>query len=208
MPDARSAEDLTAMVVLLQEKLDDLESTVIPRLARRPTGDIEPTVRVTAKIDTLILNGALVARATYPVLWQWAQDSGVVISGLFTNGNGTTTFGLPDFRGRVPIGVGTLGSDTYALGALTGVARHTLTIGEIPGHDHGGGGTTSSDGGHSGHTSGVSNINTTGGGGAIMSSFNNSVGDHNHDLDIDSQGGGGAHENRQPSIAINWLIYT
>lgn len=205
MPETRSVDDLTATVVLLQGKLADLESTVLPRISRRPTGDIEPTIRSTPKTDTLILNGQTVSRATYAVLWQFAQDQGLIISGLFTNGNGTTTFGLPDFRGRVPIGVGTLGSDTYALGALIGTARHTLTVSEMPAHDHGG--VTDSDGGHSGHTSGTSNINTTQPvGNPLMSFFNQTVSDHVHG--IDDQGGGQSHENRQPSIAINWLIYT
>lgn len=38
--------------------------------------------------------------------------------------------------GRVIVGTGTLGSDTYALGATGGSARHTLTEAEMPSHYH------------------------------------------------------------------------
>ena len=64
-------------------------------------------------------------------------------------------------QGRTLIGVGTLGTDTYAAGATGGAARVTLTTTEMPSHDHGGatglqsadhahyfGANTSSEGSH------------------------------------------------------------
>src|SRR4051794_10288640 len=47
-------------------------------------------------------------------------------------GNGQTTFGLPDMRGRVPIHVG----NKHTLGEKGGEQAHTLTIQEIPTHIH------------------------------------------------------------------------
>src|ERR1041385_237389 len=47
-------------------------------------------------------------------------------------GNGQTTFGLPDLRGRVPIHVG----NKHVLGEKGGEQAHTLTIAEIPTHTH------------------------------------------------------------------------
>lgn len=56
-------------------------------------------------------------------------------------------------QGRTLIGVGTLGSDTYAAGATGGAARVTLTTTEMPSHNHGGAtGTQSANHTHSGTT--------------------------------------------------------
>lgn len=56
-------------------------------------------------------------------------------------------------QGRTLMGVGTLGSDTYAAGATGGAARVTLTTSEMPAHDHGGAtGGESAGHSHSGTT--------------------------------------------------------
>lgn len=47
-------------------------------------------------------------------------------------GNGSTTFALPDLRGRVPLNM----SPDYPLGAAAGEANHTLTVNEMPMHTH------------------------------------------------------------------------
>lgn len=47
-------------------------------------------------------------------------------------GDGSTTFGLPDLRGRVPLHL----SPTYPLGQAAGEATHTLTVKEMPMHTH------------------------------------------------------------------------
>jgi microcystin-dependent protein len=46
-------------------------------------------------------------------------------------GNGQTTFALPDLRGRVPIHRG-----TNTLGTVGGQESHTITIPEMPQHNH------------------------------------------------------------------------
>lgn len=213
MGDDRSADGQVDATAALRADLDDLKSTVMARLMRRPTGDIEPTVRSTAKPDTLVLIGQAVSRATYPALWQWVQDNDLVTAGMFTAGDGSTTFVLPDMRGRVPIGVGTLGTDVYALGAKGGSARHTLVTAEMPSHEHTPtNGQMATNGAHSKHFP-TNDFMTQAGadyGLAAWNSAGTSFGDHNHQfsLDILPTGGGGAHENRQPYIAINWLIWT
>ena len=55
--------------------------------------------------------------------------------GTVYGGDGVTTFGLPDLRGRVSLGFGTLFAN-YTLGQTGGEAAHTLTINEIPMHNH------------------------------------------------------------------------
>lgn len=52
--------------------------------------------------------------------------------GTVYGGNGTTTFALPDLRGRVPIHV----ASNIPLGTSQGEAAHTLTTNEMPQHTH------------------------------------------------------------------------
>ncbi len=252
MADDRPVEDPVDQVGRLQQELDDFRATMIARLARRSTGDVEPTIRTVPKADTLICNGQQVDRVEYAALWAWAQEQGLVITGLFTNGNGSTTFGLPNFAGRVPVGVGTLGSDSYALGALGGAATRAIATANLPSHDHnvtvashathshtlsmdsagshGHSGSTNSAGSHGGHQN---NTETTPGGqfgGLAVNAF--SAGNHSHGLSIDSAGShthggdtnaggptthsvtesaigsGTAFDVRQPTIALNWLVWT
>jgi microcystin-dependent protein len=59
------------------------------------------------------------------------------ILGTTYGGNGQTTFGLPDLRGRVPIHPGQgPGLSNYSLGQQAGAETVTLSINEIPGHAH------------------------------------------------------------------------
>jgi microcystin-dependent protein len=57
--------------------------------------------------------------------------------GTSFGGNGTTNFGLPDLRGRVPVGTGTLtGGADYAMGEFGGEESVTLPPTEIASHNH------------------------------------------------------------------------
>ena len=132
-------------------------------------------------------------------------------------------------QGRTLIGVGTLDSDTYTAGATGGAARVTLTTTEMPSHNHGGAtGTQSANHTHSGTTAGAgAHAHTVGLSSqaylygstssvavqASGSTTTSSVGDHAHAFTtgtesashthaITSQGGGGAHENRMPYLAV------
>lgn len=60
------------------------------------------------------------------------------IIGTYYGGNGTTTFALPDFRGRVPIsrGQGPGLNGSYAVGQQTGTETVQLAVGELPAHNH------------------------------------------------------------------------
>ena len=59
--------------------------------------------------------------------------------GTTYGGDGRTSFGLPDLRGRVPIHTGdssTTGSGNHSLGQKSGAESHTLTDNELPAHNH------------------------------------------------------------------------
>jgi microcystin-dependent protein len=59
------------------------------------------------------------------------------ILGTTYGGNGTTTFALPDLRGKTPVGWGQgSGLTPYTLGEVTGFASTTLTGNNLPPHNH------------------------------------------------------------------------
>lgn len=59
------------------------------------------------------------------------------ILGTTYGGNGQTTFALPDFRGRVPIGIGQgPGLPNVDLGEMSGTETVTLTTATMPAHTH------------------------------------------------------------------------
>src|SRR4051812_7800649 len=78
----------------------------------------------------------------------WAMCNGQLMSiaqntALFSllgtqfGGDGRVTFGLPDLRGRVPLGQGQgPGLPNYTIGELAGEAAHTLISNEMPMHNH------------------------------------------------------------------------
>lgn len=58
--------------------------------------------------------------------------------GTFYGGNGQTTFKLPDMRGRVPVhqGRSSTGGTVYSMGQTSGTETATLTINNMPTHNH------------------------------------------------------------------------
>lgn len=57
--------------------------------------------------------------------------------GTIYGGDGRTTFALPDLRGRVPVGIGNgPGLSSYPQGQKSGTENNTLSIGQLPSHNH------------------------------------------------------------------------
>lgn len=59
------------------------------------------------------------------------------ILGTIYGGDGRTSFGLPDLRGRAPISPGTgPGLPTFQLGARGGQPNYVLNVNQLPQHNH------------------------------------------------------------------------
>lgn len=138
----------------------------------------------------------------FELLWNSFADAQATVSG----GRGSTasadfaankTITLPDLRGRIPLGkddmggsaanritsASTNGANATTLGGVGGAQTHTLTTAEMPAHTHAIG----------------TAITVNGGAGGIAEASPGAV-------NSGSTGGGGAHSNTQPWIALNYII--
>mgnify|MGYP003136544525 CR=1 FL=1 len=161
-----------------------------------PAGAVTPFAGASAPTGFLLCDGSAISRTTYSGLF-------TAISTTYGTGDGSSTFNIPDLRGRVVAGqddmggssadrltdqTGGLNGDT--LGDTGGSETHTLSTAQMPAHTHtvtaheNPGGTGDSNGSEGGDSS-FDRTSTT-----------------------SSTGGGGAHNNVQPTIILNYIIKT
>jgi microcystin-dependent protein len=98
-----------------------------------PPGTISMYITNVAPFGYLLCDGREVSRSSYRVLFN-------TIKTRFGEGDGETTFNLPDFRNRFPMGAG----DDFSLANWGGEHVHTLESNNLPHHLHAG--TTDSNG--------------------------------------------------------------
>lgn len=138
-----------------------------------------------------------------------AQNSALfALLGTQYGGDGRTTFGLPDLRGRAALGMGQgQGLSLYPLGTMTGTESVTLFTANLPAHTHplsgatvpvstAAGTTNSPAGGYFAPAAGQ--YGDSGGGGNMAAGLLNGT--------SGSTGDGGAHENRMPFLVLNYCI--
>lgn len=94
-----------------------------------PTGVITQFGGSIAPDGWLICDGSAVSRATYADLFN-------AIGTTYGIGDGSTTFNLPNLKGKVPVGIDNTDENFYPLGMEGGEKAHTLTVSEIPSHTH------------------------------------------------------------------------
>ncbi|CAF5094052.1 unnamed protein product [Rotaria sp. Silwood1] len=122
-------------------------SSVLPPPNMILTGEIRlySGDRTVLPAPWLLCNGSAISRKEFSELFR-------VIGINYGSGDGIHTFNLPDFRGRVPVGVDELQvniTEIGRLGSIGGQAMHRLTIDQIPPHQHSAGSlSTSSSGAH------------------------------------------------------------
>ncbi len=155
-------------------------------------GDIKMSARQDNYEGWLVCDGRAISRTTYSALFE-------VIGTSFGNGNGVDTFNIPDSRGRVPLGAqSSSGTGYYCVGNTGGAETHTLTIGEIPSHNH---------------VQNSANDDFNNSSGAYPAGSNTSYaaydsGSRNWTSTIQNTGGDGSHNNMQPYIVFgNYFIY-
>lgn len=120
--------------------------------------------------------------------------------GTMYGGDGRTTFGLPDLRGRIPLGSGQgPGLQNYSQGEMAGAEQVTLTSTAIPAHGH-------PVNGAEGEATEPSPANATfSSGGSYASDANARM---NAGMIAPSGGGSQPHDNHQPYAVVNWIIAT
>lgn len=171
-----------------------------------PSGSIMCFAGATSPDGWLLCDGTAISRESFASLFN-------AIGTTYGSGNGSTTFNLPNFKGRVPVGRDAAQTEFNNMGETGGEKTHTLTIAEMPSHDHGG--STSTNGAHTHNIqlgsvddSNFSNVPSQKppSDGPVINQYysTESAGNHNHS--ISSQGGGQAHNVLQPYIVVQYII--
>ena len=158
-------------------------------------GEIRPFAGNFAPVGWALCDGSLLSIADNQVLF--------TLIGTTYGGNGQTTFGLPDLRGRALIHQGTgSGLSSYTIGEPLGVENVTLTAGQMAGHTHSFAGTTT--GGNASAPSPTVGLAATPTGFPIYEATGTSVA--LSPRAVATAGGSQPHNNRQPFLAVTYII--
>lgn len=187
-----------------------------------PVGAIMMHGAATAPDGWLLCEGQEVSRDTYAALF-------AAIGETWGDGDGATTFNLPDFRYRSPMGPGESDDllNSISIGSKYGENRHTLTTLELAGHAHGladpGHAHSVTDPGHNhpplspltsffgGRSAGS---NALGGGstaGAVLTTGTNTTGislqNSATGISVNAAGGNVAHNTVHPITGVPFIIF-
>lgn len=157
-----------------------------------PAGTLLDFAGTSAPAGFFLCDGSAVSRTAYVALFN-------NIGTTYGVGDGSTTFNLPDSRGRVHAGrdnmggvaanritAGGSGITGTTLGASGGAQTHTLAIGEMPAHTH--------------------EFNTFGNVPAVTNNPASSASGAGGTTTTNSKGSGAAHNNTQPTLIINKIV--
>ncbi|MCZ8513240.1 tail fiber protein [Paenibacillus filicis] len=140
-----------------------------------------------------------------PAGWMFCDGRSLAISeygtlynliGTTYGGDGTSTFNLPDLRGRIPIHQG----QNYTLVQQGGSETVTLTTSQIPAHNHAMSGQSKR-----GNTNNPQNAVWAK---STLKQFNSDAGSPNpmHPNIVSSIGGSQPHDNMMPYLTVNFII--
>ena len=175
-----------------------------------PTGAVVPFGGSSAPTGFLLCAGQAVSRSTYSALFS-------VISTTYGAGDGSSTFNLPDLRGRVVAGQDDMGGssadrltgqtggvDGDTLAATGGAETHVLTTAQLATHTHGATKSYNSDPGLTNTRFSLVTEQTDRE--DSFPGYQTTTGDTNNI--ISTTGSGSAHNNVQPTIILNYIIKT
>jgi microcystin-dependent protein len=145
-----------------------------------PPGTVTQFAGATAPTGYLLCQGQSLSTTTFGNLFN-------VIG--YTYGGSGSSFSLPNLQNRVPVGKGP-DAEFDVLGETGGAKTHTLTIAEMPSHNH--------------STSIIAKAFTS----ALDGLSGGTVNNNTQSYPSSSTGGGGAHNNLQPYIVLNYIIKT
>ena len=144
----------------------------------QPVGTIVVWGTNTAPTNWLMCDGSAVSRTTYSALFG-------VIGTTYGVGDGSTTFNLPNIKGRTVVGRDAAQTEFDTLGETGGAKTHTLTVDEMPSHTH------------------DTNIFFAGAG---IVHYSVLAAQSPTPISTSATGGGQAHNNLQPYIVENYII--
>ena len=150
-----------------------------------PTGAISQFAGATAPANWLLCDGSAVSRTTYSALFS-------VIGDTYGTGDGSTTFNLPNLKGRIPVGYDSTQTEFNSLGKTGGEKKHTQTLDELCPHSHN----------VSAYSLGASSTVK------VASGTYANVGNPTGNIVIAQTGGGQPFNVLQPYIAMNYIIKT
>ena len=142
-----------------------------------------------APVGWQFCNGALLPISEYDTLFN--------LIGTTYGGDGQSTFAVPDLRGRTPVGTG--GGSNYSQGQTVGVETVTLTTNQIPSHTHLMPANSAAP--NSGQPNGM-----FGSGGTLTPYGSGGSPSSLAVASVSLVGGSQPHDNRQPYLALNWII--
>ncbi|MGH7741130.1 MAG: phage tail protein [Candidatus Eiseniibacteriota bacterium] len=164
-----------------------------------------------ADVDPFLGELSLVAFNFAPTGWAMCNGQLIPIiqnTALFAllgtqyGGDGVSTFALPDLRGRVPIHIGQgPGLTNYAQGETGGSEGVTMLQSQMPQHTHAVN-ASSANGTSASPAAGVPAFNASG----VPSYSPSGNGAQMYAGMIATVGNSLPHENRQPYLALNWII--
>lgn len=196
--EVKNASDVSQFTMESVEAMPDTSGSS-PSVTAVPTGGIIAWSTGTAPTGFLLCNGAAVSRATYATLNTLLSAA----SYPFGSGDGSTTFNVPDMRGKFPLGQSTAGTGS-TLGGSGGLIDHVHTG---PSHTHavvvtrdGWGSTLNAP-----STTGRLNVGDAAGAGQFSSSYQPTA-----DVTITSAAGGTGNTGtaNPPFLALQWIIKT
>ena len=148
----------------------------------------------------------------------WAFCNGQIMSiaqntalfsllGTTYGGNGQTTFGLPDLRGRVPVGMGQgPGLPNITEGEMAGEPNHTLNSNEMPAHTHTAQVTVKASSAEADSTSPNGKVLASPEQAAIYGNGPGDVTMSSPNVNTSVAGGNQPHNNMQPYLGMNYII--